>query len=175
MYWIGGSYQPFPICVEHGQCTSFYGFFESQAYHDRFKRDVASPWDVGCILRLEILVEDWAVMATIRLSGEVKGVTRVLWECAHKSLQGLPHVWCCSLSGIGRQLRIWRVVCATRIASIVWTCDVWQRNDVAIVASVARNWDGVREASGSGLIDEQHVARIRPREGVVVYISWIAS
>jgi hypothetical protein len=92
-----------------------------------------SPWNILCILSLNILVEYRTVVTTVTLTAEVEAVSRVVWKGTHEALQCLPEVGSCSLSSVCCQCQIWVGVssaCAN-ILSVVRACSVWKGNDCA--------------------------------------------
>lgn len=132
--------------------------------HDTFKTYVVCTLDILIILFLKVLVENWTVVTTVRLGGEVHPFPGVLRECTHEALECLPHV----RRGCRRRVRgqtlvevaVSAAVPVTRIlgAGVVGQLDEISRNRIGVCGHGRR----VAEAHLSRLVNEDDVADFRP-------------
>lgn len=77
------------------------------ANQNRRQANLVGARYVQGVLRLDILVENRAIMTAVALCSEIKIVPRVLREGPHESLQCLPEIGCSGGGGVGCERLIW--------------------------------------------------------------------
>ena len=134
------------------------------ANQDTHKRNVMCSLNVFGILRLKIFVVYWSIMPPVAFCREIETVSGILWESAHKALQGFPEVRCSLRCRRGRQGFVGIRICAAApVSRIIRTCVVLQLHNVTR-CRIDVPWDGNRvgEPNLRRLIDEEHVADLTP-------------
>ena len=86
-----------------------------------------------------LTIDDWGVVSSVALCGEVEALAGVLRESAHEALECFPHVGSDTGGVVLSERHVWLGVCAA-CCSVLGANTVWELRDDAVL-EVGRDWD----------------------------------